>query len=164
MKKILILMGVAALLATVNIGHAGLLVQTDTNSLAVASTNTYILAGDVTGSFTNGQTISAPLINNKNQSALIGQVGGFFTNSTAQSSNVVYTIASTVDGAIWTNAVQTVTMTIPASTTNWVGWPFTIAQPTYPIYGLRSVGNANTANITAKAGTIYFKVYSKDGI
>jgi hypothetical protein len=142
---------------------AGLQSQTDTNSLAVNSTNTFILSGDVTGSFTNGETPSAAYVVCKNGDDAFVSVGGFFTNTTAGASNITFRIAQTVDFVNWTNSAATVTLVVPASSTNWaVG--HTLIQNAFPGYGLRAIENANTGGVTARAGSMYFKVYVKDGI
>lgn len=142
---------------------AGLMVQTDTNMLAVASTNTFILAGDVSGSFTNGETISQSLITCKSGDDVWFSAGGFFTNSTANSSNVTFRVAQSVDGANWTNSATTLVLIVPGNTTNWVT-VHQLIQNSAPIYGLRAIENANAAGVTAKAGTMYLKAFVKDGI
>lgn len=144
--------------------RAGLQSQTDTNNLVIASTNTFLLYGDMTGSFTNGEAPGgASFIDLTKCDDAWVQVGGFFTNNTAGASNVTYRIAATIDLANWTNNFQSVTLAVPANTTNWVSANVLI-QNAPPIVGLRAVENPNTGNITAKSGSVYLKAYSKNGI
>lgn len=151
------------LLASAPSARAGLQSQTDTNSLAVASTNTFILNGDVTGSFTNGETPSTPYIVANRGDDLWLSAGGLFTNSTAGASNITFRVAQTVDFVNWTNSATTLTLVVPASSTNWCV-VHQLIQNAAPGYGLRAVENANAAVIVGKAGTIYLKGYVKDGI
>lgn len=131
-------------------------VQTSTNSLAVSSTNTIKLYGDLSGSFTNGETTAtSPYVFCPGYAGNFA-VGGFFTNSTANASNVTFKIAGSMDAALWTNNIQTVLFTVPANTTNWVVQVFTISNP-YPYYGWRTLENTNAANVTARANTTFFK-------
>ena len=160
MKKIILLIiGCLSLNA-----FAGLQVQTDSSALAVASTNTYPLYGDVTGSFTNGTALTgSQFINCTAGSEAYFSVGGFFTNSTANSSNVVFRVAQSVDVANWTNNAFAVTLIIPGNTTNWVNGHF-MTSYAFPVYGLRALENINAANVTAKSGTCYLKAFVRPGI
>lgn len=152
------------MLASVFTVNAGLMMQLDTNSLAVSSTNTFVLWGDVTGSFTNGQTPGTALfIDGTKSSSLYCSVGGFFTNSTATASNITFRIAASVDNVNWTNSNQVILLAVPGNTTNWVNYQFAISA-SYPIYGLRAIENTNAAAVTARASTLYFKAYSKNGL
>ena len=152
-----------ALFALALPAFAGLQTQVSTNSLLVSTTNTFALSGDVSGVFTNGEVLSAALLDGSKTTMLIGSVGGFFTNTTAQASNIVFHIASTVDGSNWTNKSQQVTVSVAASSTNWAVANFAIATP-FPLYSLRSVENTNVAAVSGKASTLFFKVYTKTGL
>ncbi len=162
MNKLFATIGVTALLVTSL--FAGQQTQTDTNSLAVLSTNTFKLSGDVTGSFTNGQTFAdAQFIDGTKTTDMQCAVGGFFTNTTAAASNITFRIAASVDGANWTNSAFAVGVSVPATSTNWAVTLFKITNPA-PLYGLRAIENTNAAAVTGRAGTMYFKVYSKNGL
>jgi hypothetical protein len=143
---------------------AGQQTQTDTNNLIVFSTNTFILSGDVTGSYTNGQQPGGyQLINCTQGDDVWLEVGGFFTNSTAQSSNIIYRIAGSVTATQWTNNYASVTLAIPASSTNWASATVNI-QNVMPFLGLRAIENVNAAAVTGRANSQYLKVYVKSGI
>lgn len=162
MKKTLALIAAIAF-ALAQSSFAGLQTQTDTNYLAAASTNTYILSGDVTGTYTTGQTMGTPFILTTTTSGRIDcSVGGYWTNSTANSSNVTYRIAASVDGVNWTNSYQAITLAIPGSTTNYVSAVFQLSTP-YPMLALRAVENANAASVSANTNTIWFKAYTRNG-
>lgn len=162
MKKLLTLIGVAALLATENISQAGLQVQTGTNAVVVNSTNTFVLTGDVTGTYTNGENISRTFIVANQTTDLSLQIGGFFTNTATGASNISYTVYSSVDGAVWQFATNG-TVSVPAASTNWAAAQIPIGK-SVPFYALRTLANTNTAIVTGKAGTMYLKAYTKDGI
>lgn len=151
------------LLASALPARAGLQVQTDTNNIVPLTTNTFALYGDVSGSFTNGESISQPYIAANRGDDLWLSAGGFFTNSTANASNITFRVAQTVDFANWTNSATTLVLIVPASTTNWCV-VHQLIQNAAPGYGLRAIENANGAAIGGRAGTMYLKAYVKDGI
>jgi len=143
--------------------EAGLVSQTDTNSLIVNSTNTFSLYGDVTGSFTNGESASGQFLKCNTGDDVWLAAGGFFTNSTANASNITFRVAQTVDFANWTNSATTLVLSVPGNTTNWCV-VHQLIQNAAPGYGLRAIENTNLANVTARSGTMYLKAYVKDGI
>ncbi len=144
--------------------RAGQQSQTDTNVLAIFSTNTFILSGDVTGSFTNGQLpAGAQLINCTQGDDVWLEVGGIFTNATAGSSNITYRIAASVSGTQWTNNFASITVAVPASSTNYASSAILI-QNAPPFLGLRAIENINAAAITSRSGSCYLKAYIKSGI
>lgn len=142
--------------------------QTDTNALMVASTNTYALPDRNAGAgggtaLTNGQSMSVQYIDCGAAADSWLQVGGYFTNSTANSSNVTFRIAATTDFANWTNNYTSITLPVPASQTNWC-FTFVRLATSPPGLALRAVENANTGVIGAYTNTVYFKVVHKRGI
>lgn len=145
--------------------HAGQETQTVTNALAVATTNTIAIPADVTGSFTNGSTISGSqyITGGVRAEAAFGEVGGYFRNTTAQASNITFRVAQSITGGTWTNSALVVTVIVPASSTNWAFTQFRISSPA-PFYSLRTVENSNVAGVTADASTCYLKVVSKTGL
>lgn len=162
LKKLFLILSCVALASLPALG-ADLMTQTDTNSLAVSSTNTFKIFGDISGSFTNGQTMAQKYIIGAKTTQLPCAVGGFFTNSTATASNVTFRIAGSVDGSSWTNGAQVILLSVPGNTTNWVNYQFFITQP-YPFYALRTIENTNAAAITARANTLYFTGLPKNGL
>lgn len=153
-----------ALLLSAPAAHAGQQTQTDTNNLAVSSTNTFILSGDVTGSFTNGQQpAGSQLINCVQSDDVWLECGGFFTNTTAGASNILFRIAGSVTATQWTNSIITVNVSVPASSTNWASSAVLIQNVT-PFLGLRTIENTNGAAVTGRANSQYVKAYVKTGI
>lgn len=152
------------LAAGIDNAKAGLQTEQSTNGLAVASTNTFALYGDRSGSFTNGEAISSPnsYIDASKGDDLWASVGGFFTNSTANASNVVVGIYHSVNLKDW-NSDTNVTLTIPGNTTNWVTLQL-LLQNAYPGYGMRTFQNPNAANVTAAPNTLFFQGFEKNGI
>ena len=162
MKKLLTLIGVAALLATVNL-QAAQQTQTSTNALLITTTNTIAIPGDVTGLFTNGETISGnTVVDGSKTTQMLMEVGGFFTNTAAASSNVTFRVASSVTGQWWTNSIV-VTVAVPASSTNYAATQFTVSLP-YSFYSLRTIENLAGAGAPGKAGTMYLKAVTKTGL
>lgn len=162
---ILVVLSIIALLAALALpqtARAQLQSQVDTNALPIVSTNTFLLYGDQSGTFTNGQTMATPMILGTKTTTLQASVGGFFTNTTAAASNVTFTIYSSISQAEWqlnTNVV----LVVPANTTNWVVGQFVIANA-YPLYGLRTIANTNSAAVTGRANSQFFKVWAKSGM
>ena len=163
-KKMLAVTALGVLCAlAVQPGHAALQSQVDTNALVVNSTNFFVLTGDQTGFYTNGQSFTTPVLDGSKTTQAWGMVGGFFTNTAAGPSNIVFFVSGSVDGGLWTNNVQQVTVVVPAATTNWCYTTFAISAP-YPLYGLRAVANTNTALVTGKSNSQFFKLLTKTGL
>lgn len=142
--------------------------QVDTNALMVASTNTYTLPDRLSGAgggtiLTNGQVMgSQAYIDCGYANDAWLEVGGYFTNSTANSSNVTFRIAATVDFANWTNNYTSMTLVVPGSQTNWCSSIVRLANAP-PGLAVRACENANTGVIGAYTNTIFFKVVQKPG-
>lgn len=154
---------VSALLFCSPPARAGLTVQTDTNAILPSTTNTFALFGDITGSFTNGESISSAYVLAKNGDDAFITAGGYFTNATAGASNVMFNLAQTFDFVTWSNTAVTIVISVPAATTNWC-YGQTLIQNAAPGYALRNIWNTNRADITGAANKSFLKCYVKDGI
>jgi len=142
---------------------AGLMTQQDTNSLAVLTTNTFQLYGDRSGSYTNGELSSGnSYIDASKGDDLWASVGGFFTNSTANASNITFQVYQSVNLKDWVSSTN-VLLSVPGNTTNWVHQQF-LLQNAQPGYGLRAVQNTNGAAVSAAPNTLFFQGFQKNGI
>lgn len=166
MKKLIALIAVAASLVTAS--HAGLQVPlaADTNTLAINITNTYALPGDTLVN-TNGQVLSANVIDCSKATKVDLSAGGLFSNITNAAQNVTVRLSGTVDGATYTNNAATVIITVPALVTNYYYGYTTIASP-LPLYSVRTVENPNnfctaTTNSSGLSG-LQLKAYTKTGL
>lgn len=143
--------------------HSGQQSQGDTNTMVAATTNTFILSGDITGSFTNGQQPSGYQLINVSQSAGVWlECGGFYTNSGAGASNITFRIAGSVSATQWTNNYASVVVSVPVGTNYAFGSVF--ISNVQPFLGLRAIENINTGNVAARGGSQYIKAYIKPGI
>ena len=155
----------ALMVALTQSAHAGLQIQLSTNTCAVNTTNTIKLPGDVTGIYTNGEIITAPntVINSSQTTQLPLLVGGYFANTAAGSSNIVFGVWETTDGSLWTSSTN-ISVAVPATSTNWYYTPVNL-HPSIGVkamYGLRFVANTNTAGVTGT--NIFLKGFPKTGI
>jgi len=166
LAEIMLIICVIALLSALTMpkAFAGLQSQTDTNSLVVNSTNTFLLSVDISGSFTNGeQSAGQSLINCSKAADVWLECGGVFTNTTAGASNITFRIAASISGSMWTNSYATVTVTVPASSTNYASGNLKLTGAP-PILGLRAIENPNLGGVTARGNSLYLKAFTKDGI
>lgn len=166
---VMLVMLVCMLLCSMVRVNATLYKQLSTAGLAPSTTNTYAIAGDTTGNFTNGIPLTNPnsLIDGSQTTQLPCEVGGFFTNTALSGvSNVTFVVASSVDYHIFTNAAQTVVVGVPALTTNYCATFFFISGSTggpMPAYVLRQVQNPNTT-VSCPSNALFFVGVSKKAI
>lgn len=142
--------------------RAGDQAQTYTNLLAAFSTNTIRVLPDVSGTYTNGEAPSAAsIVCAKGQHVWL-ECGGIFTNAGAGPSNITFRISGSVSGNQWSNNYASVVFAVPVGT-NYASGTILI-QNAMPFMATRAIENINTANVTARRGSMYLKAYVKDGI
>jgi hypothetical protein len=171
-KLLTTVMAFAALVLSSSTVHAigNSQTQFDTNRLTFATTNYYNIPSDVntnpatTLNASTNQTVSPQYIDTGKATDAWIEAGGFFTNSTANSSNITFRIAATLDFANWTNNYTSLVLIVPGSSTNFCSTgPVKLASPP-PGLTLRSAENANTAVIGAGTNSVFFRVVQKTGI
>lgn len=177
MKKIKSLIaGVGIALSCLSAGAIGVSqTQVDTNRVAFATTNFYNVPSDVntnpatTFNATSNQIIGGnSVIDLGNSREAYFVFGGFFTNSTANASNITFQVLWTGDFANWTTnnnnqPSSRYVLTVPGSSTNWCATPYFVTNSP-PGCTLRSCENSNTSVIGGLTNSVFFRVIQKKGI
>lgn len=144
--------------------QAGQETQIVTNIVTGAATNTIAIPGSIGGTFTNGETISGNtfITGGAKSTQLFLEAGGYFRNTSVNATNVNFVIAQSVTGNAWTNRAIVITVTVPASSTNYAFTQYSTTAPA-PFYTLRAVEVLGSV-VTGDAGTVYLKAVNKPGM
>lgn len=178
MKSTQIIMGGVILAAATFSAFAGSQAQIDTqtNTLAAYSTNTYALYGDITGTLTNGAALASPnaFIDCTKTASGCFVVGGYFANTTASPTNVMFGIYSSQDVKLWAPYTN-VLVNVPGNSTNYYSTQFNVSEGVGGIsaeYALRFVAITNSAGVTAPTNTpasstpgvyLFLKAFTRTG-